>query len=617
MTTPVASARPKPRPSAPPRLRWPARLRAGRRRARLSAGVLVSLAVHTLLLGLTFGSDVGLPGLAWSGPDRRVGTPDLHVVITGAPVEPLPVPVEPPPRAEPLPVLSVPGSRQVDLAAADPATPPPPPPQPPPNSSAVPVQPLAREAVVEVPQRPVEPLAAEPWRLTESNHEAIASPVASPVVALRSADLPPPEWSVPPVPPQSEEPTLATKAPSVAASAPAIDVPDVRDIERERALQSRQQQSARDATLRLEAEREQAERRARREESERQAQAAADAELAERARAELARVEQARQEATRQEAARQESERAAAQREEAARQAQRLAAEREQAAREQAAREQAAREQAVREKAVREQAAREQAEREEAARIEAQRLEALRQEAMRREDEARVNQQREAARRDAERLETQRREAQAREAQRREAERRDAEQRDAARREAEQREAAAQAAAREEAARVLAARADDERREAARRAMGRQLDAEAAARDAARTQSPTPNLLPYSWSSARRGRLFGRADPNAELVLYAEAWARRIQLNTGADLLRELAGKNHRAPVVTVAIRQDGSVESVTLVVSSGASEVDDAVRRIVQGLAPYPAFSPALARVYDVIEIRRTWHFDSAVRLD
>jgi len=617
MTTPVASARPKPRPSAPPRLRWPARLRAGRRRARLSAGVLVSLAVHTLLLGLTFGSDVGLPGLAWSGPDRRVGTPDLHVVITGAPVEPLPVPVEPPPRAEPLPVLSVPGSRQVDLAAADPATPPPPPPQPPPNSSAVPVQPLAREAVVEVPQRPVEPLAAEPWRLTESNHEAIASPVASPVVALRSADLPPPEWSVPPVPPQSEEPTLATKAPSVAASAPAIDVPDVRDVERERALQSRQQQSARDATLRLEAEREQAERRARREESERQAQAAADAELAERARAELARVEQARQEATRQEAARQESERAAAQREEAARQAQRLAAEREQAAREQAAREQAAREQAVREKAVREQAAREQAEREEAARIEAQRLEALRQEAMRREDEARVNQQREAARRDAERLETQRREAQAREAQRREAERRDAEQRDAARREAEQREAAAQAAAREEAARVLAARADDERREAARRAMGRQLDAEAAARDAARTQSPTPNLLPYSWSSARRGRLFGRADPNAELVLYAEAWARRIQLNTGADLLRELAGKNHRAPVVTVAIRQDGSVESVTLVVSSGASEVDDAVRRIVQGLAPYPAFSPALARVYDVIEIRRTWHFDSAVRLD
>lgn len=622
MTTPVASARPKPRPSAPPRLRWPARLRAGRRRARLSAGVLVSLAVHTLLLGLTFGSDAGLPGLAWSGPDRRVGTPDLHVVITGAPVEPLPVPVEPPPRAEPLPVLSVPGPRQVDLAAADPATPPPPPPQPPPNSSAVPVQPVAREAVVEVPQRPVEPLAAEPWRLTESNHEAIASPVASPVVALRSADVRPPEWSVPPVPSQSEEPTLATKAPSVAASAPAIDVPDVRDVERERAQQSRQQQSARDATLRLEAEREQAERRARREESERQAQAAADAELAERARAELARVEQARQEAARQEAARQEAERAAAQREEAARQAQRLAAEREQAAREQA----------VREKAVREQAAREQAEREEAARIEAQRLEALRQEAVRREDEARVEQQREAARRDAERLETQRREAQAREAQRREAERRDAEQReaarreadrrdaeqrDAARREAEQREAAAQAAAREEAARVLAARADDERREAARRAMGRQLDAEAAARDAARSQSPTPNLLPYSWSSARRGRLFGRADPNTELVLYAEAWARRIQLNTGADLLRELAGKNHRAPVVTVAIRQDGSVESVTLVVSSGASEVDDAVRRIVQGLAPYPAFSPALARVYDVIEIRRTWHFDSAVRLD
>ena len=29
-----------------------------------------------------------------------------------------------------------------------------------------------------------------------------------------------------------------------------------------------------------------------------------------------------------------------------------------------------------------------------------------------------------------------------------------------------------------------------------------------------------------------------------------------------------------------------------------------------------YQAFAPGLAREYDVIEIRRTWYFDSAVRL-
>jgi TonB family protein len=69
--------------------------------------------------------------------------------------------------------------------------------------------------------------------------------------------------------------------------------------------------------------------------------------------------------------------------------------------------------------------------------------------------------------------------------------------------------------------------------------------------------------------------------------------------------------------LVTVAIRSDGSVESVTFVVSSGVAEVDAAIRRIVESTRPYLAFPPSLAREFDVVEIRRTWHFDSAVRLD
>jgi hypothetical protein len=35
-----------------------------------------------------------------------------------------------------------------------------------------------------------------------------------------------------------------------------------------------------------------------------------------------------------------------------------------------------------------------------------------------------------------------------------------------------------------------------------------------------------------------------------------------------------------------------------------------------VQSHAPYPPFPQALARDFDVIEIRRTWHFDMAIRL-
>jgi outer membrane biosynthesis protein TonB len=57
-------------------------------------------------------------------------------------------------------------------------------------------------------------------------------------------------------------------------------------------------------------------------------------------------------------------------------------------------------------------------------------------------------------------------------------------------------------------------------------------------------------------------------------------------------------------------------VESVVFVISSGVADIDDAIRRTVQSQVPYQPFSPALARQFDVIEIRRTWYFDTAVRL-
>ena len=82
------------------------------------------------------------------------------------------------------------------------------------------------------------------------------------------------------------------------------------------------------------------------------------------------------------------------------------------------------------------------------------------------------------------------------------------------------------------------------------------------------------------------------------------------------DMVREAAKQPHNNPVVTVAIRSDSSVESVTFVVSSGVAAIDDAIRRIVHSQTPYQAFSPGLARTFDVIEIRRTWYFDMAIRL-
>ncbi|MFT3956079.1 MAG: TonB C-terminal domain-containing protein [Piscinibacter sp.] len=216
------------------------------------------------------------------------------------------------------------------------------------------------------------------------------------------------------------------------------------------------------------------------------------------------------------------------------------------------------------------------------------------------------------------------------EAARAEAARAESERQEAARQAAAQLEAQRQAAARQEAARAEAARQEAARQEAARkaaqdeearrqdvlRAIGRQLDEEADRRAAAATAAAAPNALPYSLSTARRVRLWGRSDPNAQLVQYAEAWERKIQLHTLPDIVRDLAKRPHTPPVVTVAVRSDGSVESVTFVVSSGVAEVDETIRRIIESQRPYPAFPPSLARDFDVIEIRRSWYFDAAVRL-
>lgn len=197
-----------------------------------------------------------------------------------------------------------------------------------------------------------------------------------------------------------------------------------------------------------------------------------------------------------------------------------------------------------------------------------------------------------------------------------EAARADAARLEAERAETQRQEAERQARVQQQAAQPTAAQEAAARREARLREIGRQLDEEAAQREAAANVARQGNNLPSSWSSARRGRLFGRADANAELVLYAEAWARKIQLGMGFDTIRETVKRPHTSPLVTVAIRRDGSVESVTFVVTSGVPEIDEAIRRIIQGQMPYQAFSSALAREFDVIEIRRTWYFDTAIRL-
>ena len=280
----------------------------------------------------------------------------------------------------------------------------------------------------------------------------------------------------------------------------------------------------------------------------------------------------------------------------------------------------AAQAEAERLEAAKQEAARKEAARQEAARLETERQavakqEAARAEAARLETERRAAAQQELARQEAARVEAARAEAARQEAARQDAARQEAARAEASRQAAEnaRQEAARQETARAAAAKLAEAKAAEEQREARLRAIGQQLNDEAAKRDAARQAQDT---RPSSWSSLRRGRLWGRADANAEMVLYAEAWARKIQFNQTFDLVREALKQPYTDPLVTVALRADGTVESVSFYRSSGVPALDEAIRKVIESQANYPAFPPALAREYDVIEIRRTWHFDSAIRL-
>jgi len=110
--------------------------------------------------------------------------------------------------------------------------------------------------------------------------------------------------------------------------------------------------------------------------------------------------------------------------------------------------------------------------------------------------------------------------------------------------------------------------------------------------------------------------VFGRFEREMGPVLYAEGWRQVVELNAPFELLEKAKKGSYENPLVTVALRSDGSVEKVVFNRSSGQPDIDNAVRRIIQLLAPYQPFPAELEAEYDIIEIPRIWSFDKALRL-
>lgn len=556
---------------------------------RLALAVVVSVLLHALLLSLVFsGQGLGLPGFGMPWQERRGQTPDVRVVLA-----PLRASTDAPAGSGSVALAQsvLPPASTRQTAAVTPALPP------------------------EIPQANTPATVPNPATPAYSEGRDDAAPASTvpptKVAAAQIESATPALPETPQLPAPVPESAVITTESEVAPQRPLTAAPSASSPQATARATSEAADAAREKAAAAAHER--ALEQARLDELEREAQSRAQkqAQQQEAARKEAARLEAERQAAARLEAAKQEAEQAERLRLEAERAAAALQASQQKEAQEKAAQDEAARQAAQKAEAMRLEAARQATAQIEAAKQEAERAERTRLEA----------EKQEAARKEAARLEAARQEAQRIEAARREAERLEGERKEALRQEALRQEnirqeAARQASARQEAARAEAAQ-DDARREASRRAMGRQLDEEAARRDAAAAAAAAqPSTRSPSFSGLRRARLLGRSDPNPDIVLYAEAWARKIQLNPTLEKVREAARRPHTHPLVTVAIRSDGSVESVTFVQTSGVPEIDQAVLQIVQGLVPYAPFPPALAREFDVIEIRRSWQFDTAVRL-
>ena len=116
-------------------------------------------------------------------------------------------------------------------------------------------------------------------------------------------------------------------------------------------------------------------------------------------------------------------------------------------------------------------------------------------------------------------------------------------------------------------------------------------------------------------SSGRRS-IFGSKNGEVGVNFYVQSWCQKVERNGRFNYSQSAKNHMYTDPIVVAAIRSDGSVESVTIVRSSGRADMDEAARRIVLMNAPYAKFPLNVARKYDVIDIRKIWVFDDALHL-
>jgi periplasmic protein TonB len=119
-----------------------------------------------------------------------------------------------------------------------------------------------------------------------------------------------------------------------------------------------------------------------------------------------------------------------------------------------------------------------------------------------------------------------------------------------------------------------------------------------------------------AYNKMPRKKFIGARTEELRYAQYIEDWRQKVERIGNLNYPEAARGKLYGSLVLTLTVRNDGSLSSVEMVRSSGYKELDEAARRIVQMAAPYAVFPESIRREFDELVITRTWTFTSSDRL-
>lgn len=99
---------------------------------------------------------------------------------------------------------------------------------------------------------------------------------------------------------------------------------------------------------------------------------------------------------------------------------------------------------------------------------------------------------------------------------------------------------------------------------------------------------------------------------------YMDAWRAKVEYVGNLNYPEEAKRRGlHGNVMLDVAIKEDGSVEGVSILRSSGHKLIDDAAVRIVHLAAPFAAFPSDIRAEINIMHITRTWKFNDTLSSD